>query len=90
MENSSYGLIIKFTDPSNSFTAGYEAGMIHKDMESRIPQENRTVHSVNKDVITNICRNFKRRAVFEDVVCEGVEYKEYLMFTDKPMMELVK
>lgn len=90
MNNSEYGLIIRFTDPSESFTAGYEAGMIHRDLENRISQEGRTVHKCNKDTIVNICRNFKRKAIFEDVICDCVLYDGYLLFTDGPLMELVK
>ena len=90
MENSNYGLLIKFTDPSVSFTAGYEAGMLHKDLEDRIPQDRRTVHTVNKETILNMCRHFKRAAVFEEVECEGISYPDYLLFSDKPLMSVVK
>ena len=90
MKNSNYGLLIKFTDSTVSFTAGYEAGMLHKDLEDRVPQDRRTVHAVNKETILNMCRHFKRAAVFEEVECEGISYPDYLLFSDKPMMSIVK
>lgn len=90
MESAEFGLVIKFEDQSFNFTAGYECGMIHRDMEHRIVSENRTVHKCNRETIANICKNFKRKAEFSELFFEGIEYDQYLLFTDKPYLELVK
>ena len=90
MESAEFGLVIKFEDQSINFTAGYECGMIHMDMERRVVSDNRTVLKCNKETITNICKKFKRKAEFSELVFDGIEYDQYLLFTDKPYLELVK
>ena len=50
-ETTEYGLIVSFTDQSESFTLGFEAGMIWQRLQNGETHIKATVHTSNTEVL---------------------------------------
>lgn len=77
-EENEYGIIIKFTDGSDSFCHGYECGMIHWRMHNKESIEAITVHTANVEQIKLMAAHFQYEVDSRAAVDEnGNEYPEY-------------
>ena len=50
-QDAQYDLVVTFTDDSQSFTNGFEAGQLWEAMKRCEPTIEKTVHTANKDTI---------------------------------------
>ena len=57
MTESEYALVMKFHDGSESFTNGYEMGMLHMRMQAGETIERQSVHRANKEQIEMLARS---------------------------------
>lgn len=53
-QEAQYDLVVSFTDDSESFTNGFEAGQIWESMKRHDPTIEKTVHTANKETIVRM------------------------------------
>lgn len=64
-------LLIPFDDQSESFTCGFEAGMIWAEMERGVPTIERTVKATNIAVLKKMAANKGYAIEFSDCLIDG-------------------
>lgn len=83
-DDTTYGLVMPFHDESQSFSNGFEVGMIWVELRDGTFKGRRTVRVENQRQLEATARVFKKRAVFEDCGTEG-----WLWFSIEPLLAVV-
>jgi len=62
-----YGLVLRFEDQSNSFTHGFECGIIWQKLKDKQVIDRETINTENKEQIQQMAEVHHRIAEFEDI-----------------------
>lgn len=67
-EDTDYGMLVAFTDESDSFVLGFETGQVWEAMARSDPFIERTVHAVNGEVLSRMARAQGYELTLEDAM----------------------
>ncbi len=77
-ENIEYGLLVSFTDDSQSFTNGVEAGMLLRDLQASPDELEGTYHAENQELLKRYAEALGYKLKVEIAHAEGVKYEEWI------------
>lgn len=77
-ENVEFGLLVSFTDNSQSFTNGFEAGMIWRDLEAGPEELEGTYHAENLELLKRFSEALGYKLKVEVAHAEGIQYEDWI------------
>lgn len=94
-ESTEYSPLVAFTDDSQNFTNGFEAGMVWRDLDRGLDELEGTYRAENKEVLKRIADYYGYGVKFEGASYDGVVYDEWVFAqfikqrnTEKPKPDL--
>ena len=88
-EHVEHGLIVSFTDNSEAFTNGFEAGMLWQRMEAGEQHIAAVVHCENQEVILRLADHHELLAAFAPCEVEGWVNCEIRPMTKRPFLTVI-
>ena len=58
MNDCAFGMVMSFNDQSESYTLGFECGMIWELLRQGVPQDSLTVHAANIDQLHKVAWHY--------------------------------
>lgn len=58
MNDCAFGIVMSFNDQSESYTLGFECGMIWELLRQGVPQDSITVHAANIDQLHKVAKHY--------------------------------